>query len=34
VRTSQSDAAFARTVDAAVHTALLAKAEAGLLPSG
>jgi len=34
VRTSQSDAAFARTVDAAVRTALLAKAEAGLLPSG
>ena len=34
VRTSQGDAAFARTVDAAVRTALLAKAEAGLLPSG
>jgi beta-glucosidase-like glycosyl hydrolase len=29
---SDADPAFARQVDAAVHTALLAKAEAGLLP--
>jgi beta-N-acetylhexosaminidase len=34
VRTSRSDPAFARTVDAAVRIALLAKAEAGLLPTG
>ena len=30
---SASDAAFAAQVDAAVHTALLAKARAGLLPA-
>jgi beta-N-acetylhexosaminidase len=31
---ARHDAAFAETVDAAVRTALLAKARAGLLPAG
>jgi len=34
LRTSRDDAGFARTVEDAVRTALLAKAEAGLLPAG